>query len=165
MARTDKSERTPRKSEEMRNFASELRNERHSVYGSPSEDWSYIPPEAIPDGCVVQWIAHTVMGMPVQPYEIQRHLENGWQPYPLSLYPSLMPPGFGNDDVVERNGQRLYVRRKELQDQAREEELHAARAQLSSKLNETKLAQFSNSSAPRTPGSIKTSYDAIPVEE
>lgn len=148
----------------MRKFARELPSQRLTKYGDESEDWSFVPKEAVPDGCVVQWIVHTVLGKPVEPYEIQRFTMNGWTPFPLDLYPSLMPDGYKGTGV-ERNGQMLYIRRKELSDEARREETLAARGQLSSRLQENGLASLPNSSAPRTKASVKASYEAIQVED
>lgn len=155
----------PSKKLVMNEFASGLAKDRTAKYGDPSEDWSYVPPEAIPEGCVVQWIVHEILGKPVEAYEIQKFTMNGWQVYPLDLYPQLALAGQDtNENIVKRNGQVLYIRRKELEDEAREEELRKARTQLRSNIEETSGRPM-DTGAPRTKAKIKATYEAIPVEE
>lgn len=164
MEEAKKTPATAGRSNKMREFADRLGAARTAKYGDPSEDWSYIPPEAIPDGCVVQWIVHTIMGQPVQPHEIQRFTMNGWEPYPLELYPSLMPKS-NAVGLVERNGQVLYIRRKELHDEARREELNKARIQLRTNKEEFGLGSLKDSNAPRLKPKFKETYEAVPVNE
>lgn len=145
-----------------RDFLNQLPTERLANTGDDAGDWSKIPPEAIPAGCDVQWVVETVLGQQVEGYKIQRFTMNGWVPYPLNLYPSLMPPDY-TGEVVRREGQILMIRRKELTDAARAEEKAKAQGQLRNRLREMALQPLADSSAPRTTPSIKQERFQMPV--
>lgn len=156
----------PSRDAKVREFTSRLGKERTAKYGDPSEDWSYIPPEAIPDGCEVQWNVHFILGQPVQPHEIQKFTMNGWEAFPLDLYPNLMPDDMQEGNIVQRNGQVLYVRRKELGDEARAEELYKARDAMRRNKEELGMGSLhGDSTAPRVKPKFKENYEAIPISE
>jgi len=80
-----------------------------------------VPAAAIPEGWVVEWKQPTIYGQPCSSEEVILDRLAGWQNYPPKLYPDLCPAGW-TKDYIERGGQILMMRPKELQDQARADE-------------------------------------------
>jgi len=88
---------------------------------SAAEGRFNVPREAIPEGWVVEWKQPMIYGQPCSSEEIIMDKLAGWQNYPPKLFPDLCPAGW-TKDYVERGGQILMMRPKQLQDEARAEE-------------------------------------------
>lgn len=86
-----------------------------------------IPPSIIPSGWEYQWNAISVVGNAdvLQTQTLQMH-ENGWRPVPASRHPGRFVP-VGSAGAIIRGGLRLEERPKALSQEARNEELLAAR--------------------------------------
>ncbi len=86
-----------------------------------------IDKEDIPEGYTYQWIAESVLGnSDKEMISTVGFHENGWRPVPASRHPGqFMPVGYSGP--IRRDGQVLVERPKELTDEARQEEIGAAR--------------------------------------
>jgi hypothetical protein len=88
--------------------------------GTPGVDKFAISPDQIPEGWSYQWIAETVLNAP-QTSMIVGFQQNGWTEVPADRHPSI---------PVRQDGLVLVERPKALTDEARGEEIQAAKDQI-----------------------------------
>lgn len=110
--------------------AAELRE-----HGALDEDGStsefYIDPAVIPDGWSYEWKRLTVLGATDPGYQVNI-ARAGWEPVPASRHRNLMPDGY-QGNTIERSGQILMERPKEITDAAYAREYAKARGQVRGK--------------------------------
>ena len=100
-----------------------LRGNPDLVDGGGERDKYWAPPP--PEGWDYQWKLKSVMGQ--DDIDRIRSIElAGWEPVPLSRHPDLMPTGW-QGDIIEVDGLVLMERPKVFTDEARAEEMRAAR--------------------------------------
>lgn len=103
--------------------AAELR--KHNISFDEGID-KFAAPKA-PDGWTYEWKRKSVMG-----YEDQSYMSGlertGWEPVQASRHPEMMPKGYTG--AIERDGQILMERPKEITDEIRGLELKKAREQV-----------------------------------
>lgn len=106
-----------------------------------SGDIFAIPDELVPTGWEYQWVAVSVIGnTEVLMDQNLLMAENGWRPVPAKRYPGrFMPAGYEGN--ITRGGQMLMERPKVLCDEARAEDLAAARQLVSDRNESLKLTQ------------------------
>jgi hypothetical protein len=83
-----------------------------------------------PDGWTYEWKRRTVMGWE-DPSYINSLQRMGWEPVPVTRHPEMMPKG--HVGTIEREGQILMERPKEITDEIRGIELRKAREQVNIK--------------------------------
>ena len=88
-------------------------------------DRFHVPPEMIPDGWSYEWKSQTILGKENTAHMMHMQ-ENGWTPVPASRHTGyFMPEGY--EGPILRDDQILMERPKELTQEAREEDIAAAR--------------------------------------
>jgi len=127
----------------------------------------FIAPGEIPEGWTYQWIAVTVTGQE-QRKSLASFARGGWEPVPMSRYPGRYGPaklqGKDNEEHIVIEGLGLYERPTELTDEARHEEVTAAK-----NLIRTRNEQFSPKlpEARRRPGTelrAKRTIEGMPPD-
>jgi len=116
-----------------------------------------------PDGWAYEWKTRTVLGAEDPAYQVQL-ARKGWEPVPASRHPEMMPVG-AKDVNIERKGQVLMERPKELVDEARSIELRRARNQVRAKeqqLRDAPDGQFGRDH-PQARPRINKQYEAMPI--
>ena len=109
--------------------ASELRD--HRGEWTEGQDSFAIDPRIIPDGWSYEWKVQSVLGARTASKEIEQ-MRSGWEPVPASRHPELMPRGW-TGSCIERDGQMLMERPKEITDEAKERDIYNARKQVRDK--------------------------------
>jgi hypothetical protein len=109
--------------------AAELREHRGDF--NDGTDQFAIDPRIIPDGWAYEWKVMTVLGAKNAANEIAT-ARGGWEPVPASRHPELMPKGW-TGTCIERDGQMLMERPKEITDEANDREKLKARNQVRDK--------------------------------
>lgn len=107
-----------------------------------------IPKDLVPDGWEYQWCAVTVVGN--SEILLDQNLmmaENGWRPVPSDRYEGRFMP-VGHKGSILRGGQMLMERPKSLCDEARAEDLAAARRLISDRNESLKLTGVKNQLGP-----------------
>ena len=95
-----------------------------------TSDIFHIPAELIPEGWEYQWCAVTVIGnSEILMDQNLMMAENGWRPVPADRYPGRFMPT-GHKGNITRGGQLLMERPSRLCQEAREEEIAAAKQQM-----------------------------------
>lgn len=91
-------------------------------------DQFYIDPASVPDGWCYEWKVRSVLGAedPAREVDLRRR---GWEPVEASRHPEMMPRGSTAADIT-RKGMVLMERPLELTQEARNNELNAAREQV-----------------------------------
>lgn len=103
-----------------------------------------IPPELIEKGWEMQWIAVSVVGnQEVVMDQNLMMLENGWRPVMAERFPGRFMPA-GHKGHIIRGGQGLYERPKVLSDEARSEDIRAARQLVTDRNESLKLTGVKN---------------------
>lgn len=162
------------RTEEVRNDAvrdTQVRKSAKKTRRSKQEgaDELYINPEEIPDGFTVEWKRISIYGQ-----EDRGNLvgieKDGWEPANPKDFPSLVGKNHKGSTIIAGKGNdlMLYIRPKELTAEAKAEDLHNARSQVNTKMQELGLAGSGEAprvdSAGRSLVSVKRSYERIPVE-
>jgi len=113
----------------------------------------FIHPSEIPDGCVSVWVPIRVNGL--DSGQLRQYIENGWVPARACDFPqhsgwgteypeAIMRGGYAKniqaDDVVEKDGQMLFIRSSELGDRAEQQRLQDAREQVDLQMQRLQLA-------------------------
>lgn len=154
-----KSEEDPRERAARR--AAELR--KHNITFDDGVDKFYAP--GAPDGWVYEWKRRTVMGWEDPSY--MSNLERaGWEPVPASRHPEMMPKGYTGS--IERDGQILMERPKEITDEIRNIELRKARQQVQIKagqLDPKGRGGLMDRDDANASFKVKKSYEAMPVPD
>ena len=126
-------------------------------------DEFYIPPDIVPDGWTYEWKRHTLLGQEDPAYQV--HLARmGWEAVPVDRHPEMMPAGW-QGSFIERKGQILMERPKELVDEVRRMEMRRARDQVRVKEQQiagTPEGTFTRDD-PRVSPKIKKGFEPIPV--
>ena len=87
-----------------------------------SSDWSYVPPEMIPEGYTYQWKMYSVLGDEQTSISYQADLYRaGWRPVTHDRHPGVFAP-MGTTGAIRMRGQQLMERPVELQMEAMAEE-------------------------------------------
>lgn len=106
-----------------------------------SGDIFHVPSELIPKGWEYQWVAVSVVGnTEILMDQNLMMRENGWRPVPAERYPGRFMPE-GHKGAIVRGGQMLMERPKTLSDEARAEDLAAARQLISDRNDSLKLTR------------------------
>lgn len=129
-------------------------------------DKFYIDPRLIPDGWSYEWKRFTVLGKEDPSYQVSL-ADRGWEAVPRSRHPFMMPENY-QGQTIEREGQVLMERPKEITDEVTAIERRKAREQVRSK--EEQLAgaepgQFQRDNKGDSLVSVKKSYESIPIPE
>lgn len=134
--------------------------DKFSVDGGPPDGWSY------------QWKRVALLGKEDPSYEVSL-AQSGWEAVPLSDHPSMMPRGY-TGNTIDREGQRLMRRPREISDMVEANNKRAARGQMQgqlAKLGQAPQGEFgrvdANRRAAEGSGAIVRSggYEAIPVPQ
>ena len=145
--------------------AAELRD-HHNGDMEEGIDEFYIDPSDIPDGWSYEWKRRTVLGAEDPAYQVAL-ARSGWEPVPTSRHPSYMPMG-GDYPFIERKGMILMERPLEITQDARDNELRKARAQVRQKeaqLNSAEGGQFERTNKDQSLVKVRKSYESIPIPE
>jgi hypothetical protein len=129
-------------------------------------DKFYIDPRVIPDGWSYEWKRFAVLGKEDPSYHVSL-AHRGWEAVPRSRHPEMMPDNY-RGETIEREGQLLMERPKEITDEVNAIEKRKAREQVSSKeqqLNGAPAGQFERDAHPQTRATIKKSYESIPIPD
>lgn len=103
-----------------------------------------IPRELIEPGWEMQWIAVSVVGnQEVVMDQNLMMLENGWRPVMAERFPGRFMPA-GHKGHIIRGGQGLYERPKVLSDEARSEDIRAAKQLVTDRNESLKLTGVKN---------------------
>jgi len=144
--------------------AAELRE-----HGALDEDGStsefYVDPAVIPDGWSYEWKRLTVLGATDPGYQVNI-ARAGWEPVPASRHRNLMPDGY-QGNTIERSGQILMERPKEITDAAYAREYAKARGQVRGKeeqLHGAPAGQFGRDNKGNSLVKVGKSYD-MPIPE
>jgi hypothetical protein len=106
--------------------AAELRGHLGNI--DDGVDKFYAP--TAPEGWQYEWKRKTVMGWE-DPAYMNNLIRTGWEPVPASRHPEMMQKGYTG--AIERDGQVLMERPKEISDEMRRIELMKARQQVNIK--------------------------------
>jgi hypothetical protein len=99
-----------------------------------------IPKHLIPDGWEYQWCAVSVVGnTEILLDQNLMFAENGWRAVPASRYPGKFMPA-GHKGSILRGGQMLMERPKSLSDEARADDVRAAKQLISDRNESLKLS-------------------------
>jgi hypothetical protein len=90
------------------------------------DDKFHIDKADIPEGWSYQWIAMEIKGEH-QRNTLANFAMGGWEPVPMSRYPGRYGPASDGDKHIAMDGLGLYERPEELTEEARDEEIAAAR--------------------------------------
>jgi hypothetical protein len=126
-------------------------------------DEFYVPAHYVPDGWSYEWKRMTVMGQEDPAYQVQL-AQKGWEPVPASRHPEMMPAGWPGN-TIDRKGQRLFERPKEITDDARANETRRARQQVRIKeqqLTQSPDGQFGRDH-PQAQPKIRRGYEPMPI--
>ena len=132
---------TPRAAARGRKMVVGRDGEQLSRKRTSSGDIFEIPLELIPKGWEYQWVAISVTGN--TEILLDQNLmmrENGWRPVPSERYPGRFMEA-GHKGPIIRGGQMLMERPKELSDEARAEDIAAARQLISDRNESLKLSK------------------------
>ena len=123
-----------------------------------------VPEELIPDGFVVQWLRHSVHGQEDPDHLMHMEEVGGWTPATIDMgkLGRLVPKGTTRKTIIKK-GLMLYIRPKELQEEARREDAQRARAQIGEKL--ASIGMTPNGSLPRDVNKFDRKFEPIPVDE
>lgn len=120
----------------------------------------YIDPRIIPQDWTYEWKTKSVYGE-IKTSHMVGLMENGWTAVPSERHEGLfMPPGYRGD--IERDGLVLMERPKELTEEARYEEVAAARQNVQAQKEQLGLAMPSgfNTAHRGVRPQVNTSYEA-----
>jgi len=92
-----------------------------------------VPEQGKRPGWDYTWWPYKIVGQEVDAAELVEYAKGGWLPVPSSHFPSLVPQGWGKP-VIERHGQRLFMRPMRLSEEARIESLQHAFEQKANRL-------------------------------
>jgi len=158
--------RAPLRAEDPRERARKRAEQIRQHAGGSMEDGTdefYVPQHMIPEGWTYEWKRLTVMGQEDPAYQVQV-AQKGWEPVPASRHPEMMPHGWSGN-TIDRKGQRLFERPREITDEVRADELRRARSQVRIKeqqLSHAPDGQFGRDHAQVKPR-ISKSYEPMPV--
>src|ERR1700744_3183776 len=94
-------------------------------------DKFYIDPRVIPDGWSYEWKRQSILGKEDPSYQVSL-AHRGWEAVPRTRHPEMMPDNY-RGETIEREGQILMERPKEITDEVVSIEKRKAREQVSSK--------------------------------
>ncbi len=121
-------------------------------------DKYHIPPEDIPEGMSLQWVADSIFGQP-QPLNRAKFEKKGWTPVHPEDFGGIYDGRFtpkGSNKEINVDGLVLYARPKEITDRARAREKQAALNQV--RLKEQALTGGDNPNItldPRHPSALR----------
>jgi hypothetical protein len=158
--------RAPLRAEDPRDRARRRAEEIRQHAGGSMDDGMdefYIPAHAIPDGWTYEWKRLTVLGQEDPAYQVSL-AQKGWEPVPASRHPEMMPQGWSGD-TIDRKGQRLFERPREITDEAKSIEMRRARQQV--RIKEAQLSQAPDGQFGRDHAQVKPriskGYEPMPI--
>jgi hypothetical protein len=160
---------TPPREEDPRTRAARRALELREHKGGSMDDGVdkfYIDPRIIPDGWSYEWKRHTLLGKEDPSYQVAL-AQKGWEAVPRARHPFMMPDGH-QGETIEREGQILMERPKEITDEVVSHDKRKAREQVRGKEEQLGMApagQFERDGHPQTRPSIKKSYESIPIPD
>jgi hypothetical protein len=110
--------------------AAELMGLYGNDIGDDTDDY-YIDPAIIPDGWTYEWKRFTVLGAQDPAYQVTL-ARGGWEAVPAQRHPEMMPVGWAGA-TIERKGQLLMERPKQITDLVKQREYNKARQQVGQK--------------------------------
>lgn len=122
-----------------------------------------LPFDIEPDGWSYEWKAMSVSGK-LNDQHINNLRQNGWSFVPASRHPDLVGQLKGTTEIIERDGQVLMERPRQITDMVRERDRQRARAQVRSKEQQLKQAPpgtFERGTHPQAPVKISKHYEQI----
>ena len=141
--------------------AAELRG--HLGDSDDGVDKFYAPPA--PDAWEYEWKRKSVMGWE-DPAYMNNLIRTGWDPVPATRHPEMMQKGYTG--AIERDGQVLMERPKEISDEVRRREVMKARQQVNIKAGQLDpkgrggLMERDDSGASMK---IKKGYEPMPIPD
>lgn len=132
--------------------------------GGQLADKFHIDASAIPDGISYEWKRYTVYGQEDPSYSVMLR-EQGWDPVTSDRHPDLVSDG--HKGPIIRDGQILMERPIELTREAQEEDRAMAREVVNIKkqqMGQTPAGTLTRD-APGLQNKIRTTYEAIPIDE
>jgi hypothetical protein len=130
------------------------------VRGSVDTTFDF-PEQGKRPGWVYCWWPFKITGQEVDGAQMVSYAQGGWMPVPATHFPSLVPPGW-TKPVIERHGQRAYMRRETLQKEAEIESKRHAFQQKADRLSQQQTGDLGREFAPRDPDS-RISADIRPL--
>lgn len=133
--------------------------------GTVQEDALYVPPEIVPAGFTVEWKRQSIWGQPDKVSHMMNLRSQGWEYVNTTTNPefkALMPENWAGN-TIERDGCVLMIREEYLSREAREDDLNAARQQVSEK--QKQLYSAGRDEMERITPKVRTSYDPFSPEE
>lgn len=123
-------------------------------------DKFHIPPEIIPEGTTYEWKRLTTMGMEDPGYYVGLR-EQGWLPVKAENHPEFMPPDWSKG-TIERDGMILMERPSYLTEEARQEDIQAARDAV--RMKEAQLGATPHGQMDRVAPALKRQRFSEPIE-
>ena len=84
------------------------------------------------------WQVITIFGQPVDGTQLMIADNAGWRPAKAKNFPELVPRGTSPDSVVERHGQRFFIRPAHMTMKAKQEDYDFAQAQMNGRMQATR---------------------------
>lgn len=122
----------------------------------------FVPEDLKPAGWTVEWKATHVMGQELDAAYQAALQQDGWVPAPAKMFKKMMPSSF-KGKTIQRGGQLLMMRPKELTDKKRAKEQAAARGQVNAKLKS--LGMTKEGELDRKVQVVKKSYEAMEIPD
>lgn len=133
--------------------------------GENAVTWDYVPQDLIPEGYVAEWKNTHVYGQPVEESQPDYHVflqDQGWEYATVDQFRPMVGPNWKHN-TINRRGQVLMIRPKELSDEARAEDKQKADVQLNGKLQQLGMAE-KGQFARKNPV-VKRTYERVEVPE
>lgn len=135
------------------------RNRRNDVGGG---DVFYVPPHLIPRGYTVEWKRISTLNKEEDDSYFVDLADQGWEAATVAQFPDLVSKNYTGKSII-RKGMMLMIRPKELTEEARAEDLQAAREQVKDKL--AALGRADKGEFKRKVQAVKRTYERPTVED
>jgi len=130
--------------------------------GTDAVDQFHVPEELKPEGFTVEWKVTHVMGQELDAAYKASIEQAGWVPAPASIFRKMLPIG-SKAKTIERGGQILMMRPKEITDKRRQKEKENASGQVQSKLKS--IGMTKEGTMDRKVIVAKKSYEAMEIPD
>ena len=135
------------------------RTKRNDASGG---DVFYIPPHLIPRGYSVEWKRISTLNKEEDDSYFVDLADQGWEAASVAQFPTLVSKNYTGKSII-RKGMMLMIRPKELTDEARAEDIQAAREQVKDKL--AALGKAEKGEFKRKVQALKRTYERPAVDE
>lgn len=125
-------------------------------------DEFYVPKRLIPRGYSVEWKRVSTINKEEDDSYFVGLADQGWEPATTDQFPTLVSKNYKGKSII-RKGMMLMIRPVELTEEARQEDIAAAREQVESKLQA--LGETPKGELTRKVQSLKRSYERPPIED